>query len=158
MFKIDAFSQKQLAALNNSSPTEGCGTVLNQTKNLMKAFASFALYTGAVASYNISDDQSNPAILPLNAYVTNVVAIVATTLASGASGALALTSQLNAADLMVAKTVMAAGTIYAGVPVGTAATWVGPITAKAGSQLQAVISVGALTAYSVEWFVEFVIA
>ena len=159
MFPVDSQSQKRLTSINTASPTEGCGTILNQTKSCIKCFSSFALNTGATSTgYNLNDDQGNAAILPYNSYVTNVVAVVLISLATSASGALALTSQLGTADLMAAKTTLTAGTLYAGAPVGTSATWVGPVTAKSGNQIQSAISVGALTAFSVEWICEFVIA
>ena len=134
----------------------GMGDAIHRTKCLMKVNYDFAVLGGAIGSLACIDDLGNNATLPLNSYVTNVVTTVKTSLATSASGAFAL-SVLTTADLMAAKTTLTAGTLYAGVPVGTAATWVGPITAQAGSTVNGVISIGALTAIKMQAFIEFVI-
>ena len=132
----------------------GMGDAIHRTKCMLKCNYSFVVQGGATGSVAMVDDLGNSATLPKGAYVTNVVVSVKTSLASSSSGAFAL-SVLTTADLMAAKTTLPAASLYAGVPVGTAATWVGPITAAAGSVIDGVISVGALTGIVIQAFVEF---
>lgn len=160
MFPIDTKSQALLARGNNYDPLPGMGTIIHKTKNCMKALYDFSVLGGATGSLLLVDDQGNPAILPLNAIVTNVVCIVLTAVTSAGSATVALGSNIAAAttDLMAAtaKASLASGFV-AGVPVGTAATWVGPVTAQAGSQVQATIGTAALTAGKLEYIIEYII-
>lgn len=160
------FNQAQVAAgvptqLNKTTPIEQAGYVLHQTKGLLKCIFNVLAQTGGTApagSYNLVDDLGNPATLPQGAVVTNVVCYVKTAFV-GTSGTVALTSTLVAADLMAATAIasLSLGAVVAGKPVGTAATWVGPITAVAGSTVQAVVATTTQTAGYAEYFLEFVI-
>lgn len=158
MFANDTVAQALLTRLNVTAPHENVGTVIHRTKNMIKCTFDFAVYTGAVGTYNLLDELGNPAILPKNAYVTNVVAVVQTAMTSAASGTLQL-NLLSSADLMAAKlsAALTLAAVVAGVPVGTAATWVGPVVTATGTQLAAQVVTGAITAGKVQWFVEYVI-
>lgn len=141
--------------INKTTPIEQLGYVVHQTKGLLKAIADFAVQGGAAGSYGLLDDLGNPAILPQGATVTNVVSVVNTAAVGGTSIACKL---LTSAD-MQAATVTASLTlaaVIAGAPVGTAATWVGPVTAAAGSQINSTL-VGTYSAYKITYFIEFVI-
>lgn len=159
MFPNNARGNALLAIENVESPIEGLAMIVHKTKNLLCAVYDFAVLGGAVSSIPLVDDQGNPAILPVGAIVTNVVAYVVTAVTTAASGTLSL-GLLTTTDLQGAT---AAGTLtlgakVAGTPVGTAATWVGPVVTTTGTQLQASIATGALTAGKVKYFVEYVCA
>jgi hypothetical protein len=162
MFPKDALSQKLMARANACDPLPNSGTVIDRSKNLMRVIYDFTVNGGAVGTIPLVDDQGNAAILPQGAIVTNVTAHVLVAGTTSASGTLALGSNISAAttDLMGA-TAMASltlGAFVAGTPVGTAATWKGPVTAVAGSQIQATIATGALTAGKVAYLVEYVVS
>lgn len=154
------FNKVQVAAglpiqINKTTPMEQTGVVIHQTKGLLKCIADFAVIGGVAGSYTLTDDLGNPTLLPQGAIVTNVVAVVNTAAVGGTSIALTL---LTAGDLQTA-TVTASLTlaaVVAGNPVGTAATWVGPVTAAAGTNVQAKL-VGTYSAFKITYFVEFVI-
>lgn len=146
-----------LAAANNDSPLEKIGTEIHRCKNMMKVVYDFSVLGGATGDILLLDDQGNAAILPLNAVVTNVTCSVLTAVTSAGSATVAL-KLLTSADLMAAtaKASLASGFV-AGAPVGTAATWVGPVTAQAGTQIKATVGTAALTAGKLNYFVEYVI-
>lgn len=155
------FNKAQVAAaypakLDATTPLEGAGTIIHRTKGLLKAVADFSVQGGAAGSYGLLDDQGNPAILPPGAIVTNVVAVVVTAAAGGTTIALKL---LTAADLMAATATasLTLAAVVAGAPVGTAATWVGPVTSATGTQINSTL-VGTYTAYKINYFIEFVIS
>ncbi len=154
IFPADSFSQKLLTRANNSSPLEGVGDIINHTKNMMRLTYDFAVLGGTATSIGLLDDQGNAAILPKGAIVTNVV-MNTLTQPLPATSSINLTL-LAGADLMVAKIPPAVG-FAAGVPVGTSATWVGPVTAAGGTQPLMVLSGSNFTAGKIEWFVEYVI-
>lgn len=158
MFPNDSTGNALLASVNTRAPDEGLGTVVHKTKNLLCAVYDFAVNGGLVSTINLVDDQGNPAILPKGALVTNVVARVITAATSGGSATVSL-GLLTAIDLMAATAVasLTLGANVAGVPVGTAATWVGPVTATGGTQVTAGIAVAALTAGKIKYFIEYVI-
>lgn len=161
MLTNDLPGQTLRTALNTHAPHEGAGDALNKTKNCLKAIWDFATLGGAASSINLLDEFGNAAVLPKGAYVTNVVAIVKTTATSGGSATLSLDA-LATADLMaataVASLVSTAGSeLIAGKPVGTKASWVGPITAVAGTNVTATIAVAAMTAGKIIFSIEYVI-
>ena len=155
IFAADSKSQALLSRANAADPLPGIGSVINATKNMMRVTYDQAVLA-ATGSLALVDDQGNPALLPKGAIVTNVVMNVITQpLPSTSSIALQL---LVAADLMAEKAQSSMGIGFvAGVPVGTAATWKGPVTAAAGSAPTAVLSGSNLTAGKIEWFIEYVI-
>jgi hypothetical protein len=158
-FTNDAPGLALLTAFSNTSPFEGSGLPIHRTKNMMVVVYDFAVSGGATTGTKLLlDDQGNPATLPKGAIVTNVTADAITSVTSSGSGTLGL-QLLTSSDLAsaIAKTALAAGDFAAGVPVGTAATWVGPVTAVGGTQMQAIIATAALTAGKVKFFVEYVI-
>jgi hypothetical protein len=146
-----------LAAAIADSPLEGLGLEVHRCKNMMKVIYDFSVLGGAIGDIFLLDDQGNKAILPTGAIVTNTVCNVITAVTSAGSATVAL-KLLNSADLMgaTAKASLASGFV-AGVPVGTAATWVGPVTAQAGTQVKATVAVAALTAGKLQFFIEYVI-
>lgn len=157
MFPKDATSQKNLARANNYDPLPGSGTVIDRTKCLMRAVYDFAVLGGAISTIPLVDDQGNPATLPQGAIVTSVVAHTVTSVTSSAVTGIAL-NLLTAGDMQASqvKATLAAGTFVAGTPVGTAATWVGPVTAVGGTQLAVTIITTAVTAGKIYYFVEYV--
>ncbi len=159
MFPKDTKSQQLLAAYNANDPDPRIGTFLNKTKNSLCAVYDFSVEGGAIATLPLLDDMGNPAILPQGAIVTNVVCNVITALASAGSATLALGSGNSGAttDLLgaTAKASLASG-LVAGVPVGTAATSVGPLNASAaGCQVQATIAVATLTAGKIYFNIDY---
>lgn len=155
------FNQNQIALgyparANVYDPLPTIGTTIHQTKCLIKTRYSFAVQGGATGTVALVDDIGNTATLPLDTYVTNVVLTVGTSLASSASGSFGI-NLLTTGDLYATATTITAGTLYAGVPVGTAATWKGPVTSQQGTAPVGAITVGALTAIDVTPFIEFVI-
>lgn len=161
-FAKDTSSQALLNKANRTAPLEGIGTVVDRSKNLMVAVYDFAVSGGVSGSTNyLLDDAGNVATLPLGAIVTNVVGDVITTMASSGAGAATISlSLLTATDLMSAKNsaaLVSSAPFVAGAPVGTAATWVGPVTSVYGSQISARIASGTVTAGKVKYFIEYVI-
>lgn len=160
MFPKDQTSQKNLARANTFDPLPGSGTIMDRTKNIMVAVYDFAVLGGAISTIPLVDDQGNPAVLPQGAYVTNVVAHVITACV-GVSGTLSLGTNLAASVVdLVAATAVASLTIganIAGVPVGTAATWKGPITAVGGNNIVAAIATTPFTAGKVYFVVEYIV-
>ena len=154
IFPADPKSQKLLLIANATDPLPGIGDVINHTKNMMRVIYDFSVLGGTATSVSILDDQGNAAILPKGAIVTNVVMNTLTQpLPSTSSVNLTL---LTSADLMATKPQPSVG-FLAGVPVGTAGSWVGPVTATAGTQILAVLTGSTLTAGKIEWFIEYVI-
>jgi len=154
IFPQDKINQNLLLKYNASTPVEGIGTLLNQTKNMMRVTYDIAVLAGT-GTIPLVDDQGNAAYLPKGALVTNVVMNVLTQpLPSTSSVALQL---LTAGDLMAEKAQSAVTGIVAGVPVGTAATWKGPVTAVNGTIPNVVLTGSTLTAGKIEWFIEYVI-
>lgn len=156
IFPQDAFSQAALKSFNARDPYPGMASIVNQTKNMMRLTYDFSVLGGAVTSIGLVDDQGNTAYLPKGAIVTNVVANVLTQpLPSTSSVNVTL---LSSGDLMAEKAQSSLGLGFvAGVPVGTAATWKGPVTSQAGTNPIAVITGSTLTAGKIEWFLEYVI-
>lgn len=149
-----------ITILNNDSPSEGLGTELNQTKNLMKLVYDFAVLGGAVGDIGLLDDQGNAAILPKGAIVTRSFANVLTNVTSGGSATVAL-KLLTAADLLAATakaSLVTSAPLVEGVCTGTSATMVGPVTATAGTQVKATVGTAALTAGKIQFFLEYVLS
>lgn len=157
MFPSDAISQALLAAANAKTPLEGVGTVIHKTKCMVRAVWDFAVQGGAVGTLNLLDEQGNPAIIPKGGFVTNVVLDVVTAATTSASGTGSL-GLLTTTDLLGATAAASITGVLAGVPVGTAATWKGPVTAVAGTQITFTIATGALTAGKFNAMIEYVIA
>lgn len=146
-----------LSRANKASPLEGIGSVINKTKGLLVAVYDFSVEGGAVGTIYLLDDEGNPAILPRGAVVTNVVVSTLTTLASGGATNVSI-GVLNTQDLLgvTAKGTLAAPGFDAGTPVGTAATWVGPVADNGGTQVYMTIYLNALTAGKMKIFIEYV--
>lgn len=157
IFPQDTAMQTLLTRANRVDPLPGIGDIINRTKNMMRVTydASSMALTGSVS---LLDDQGQVAYLPKGAIVTNVVANVLTQpLPSTSSVNLTM---LTGADLMANKAQSAMGLGFvAGVPVGTAATWVGPVTSNMGTNpLMVIMATGSnLTAGKIQWFIEYVI-
>jgi hypothetical protein len=158
-FPVDTKSQALLGLANNRDPLPGIGLIIHRTKNAIKCTYNFAVSGGAISTIPLNDDQGNPCTLPLNAIVTNVVAYSSTAVTSAGSATISLGSNISGSttDLMSAtgKATLSQGAFTAGNPVGTAATWVGPVTTQAGSQVQVAIAAAAVTAGVVEFFIEY---
>lgn len=157
MFANDSTAQALLAGANSHSPLEGLGTVVHRTKNCIRAVWDFAVQGGAVSTINLLDEQGNPAILPKGAIVTNVVLDVVTPCTTSASGTGSL-GLLTATDLLAATAAASITGFLAGVPVGTAATWKGPVTAVGGTQITFGIATGALTAGKFNAIIEYIVS
>lgn len=142
---------------NNVDPHPQLGTFVDRTKNAMVVVYDFDAQGGATGTLKLLDDQGNPAIFPQGAIITNVVANVITDLTSGGLATVSL-GLLTTTDLLAATNFDDLTGFVAGVPVGTAASWVGPVTAtEPGSQITATIGVAALTAGKVYFNIEYVI-
>ncbi len=146
-----------LLKANNAAPLEGIGTVIDRTKNTIVCVYDFSVLGGAVGDINLLDSQGQPCILPQKAVVSNVVTSTQTLFATSTGGSFAL-KLLTTADLKAAVPAasMDATTPFdAGVPVGTAATLVGPITAALGTYVKASITSGDLTAGKTNVFIDY---
>lgn len=155
IFPQDTKNQNLLTLANVRDPYPGIGSIVNWTKNMLRVTYDFSVLGGTATTVGLLDDQGNAAFLPKGAIVTNVVMNVLTQpLPSTSSVNLTM---LTAGDLMATKPQSSITGFVAGVPVGTAATWVGPVTAQSGTQPSAVISGSTLTAGKMEWFIEYVI-
>lgn len=161
MLPKDLKSQQLLTEYDNNDPDPHLGTFLNKTKCAMVAVYDFASNGGVIGTIPLNDDLGNPAKLPPGAIVTNVVANVITQPTSLGAATVGLGSNISGAtaDLMAqtAKASLPVGFV-AGAPVGTAASWVGPIPASDfGLQVQATIAAAALTAGKIYYNIEYVI-
>ena len=158
IFPQDTFSQALLTRANNYDPLPGIGNVINKTKNLLRCTYDFSVLGGAATTIGLLDDQGNAAILPKGAIVTNAVVNVLTAMSQTTSSV--LFTVLSGGDVVALKapsSYITGGTFVAGVPVGTAATWVGPVTATMGTHPSITISQSVLTAGKLELFLEYVI-
>lgn len=157
IFPQDSTNQNLLTRANNAAPLEGIGTVINKTKNMARYTYDFSVLSAVAGSVFLVDDQGNAASLPKGAIVTNVVMNVLTQpLPSTSSVSLGL---LTATDLMAQKAQGSITGFVAGAPVGTAATWVGPVVQQSGwlAAPVATITGSTLTAGKMEFFIEYVI-
>lgn len=136
----------------------GIGTEVNQCANRMKCVWDFAVLGGAAGDILLLDDQGNPAMLPLGAVVTGFSAYVISSALGGTSIAGKL---LGAADLMAATVIasLTTGVVWNGKPIsggaGAAATVVGPVVAKLGSQVKITIA-GTMTAGKICFYVDYI--
>lgn len=136
------------------TPFEGLDLALNQTKGMLKVMYDFTTLGGAISTINLLDENGNAAILPAGAIVTNCTFDVITPLTTSASGTMAV--NVEAAGDMKAALAAASWTgKLAGIPVGTAATWVKTTVPR---QVQATIATGAITAGKWYGFIEFVLS
>lgn len=163
-FGPDAASQALLQRANKTSPLEGIGTVISQSKNLVHAVYDFAVLGGVAgtAGINLVDEQGNAIALPKGAYVTNATYNIITAPVSAGDTSvsfflLAAGDLLAASDLKTASGRTWIGPVTAGVPVGTAATWLGPTTSVNGSSVALVLVGSNLTAGKINLFLEYVI-
>jgi hypothetical protein len=136
------------------SPMEPLGPVLVQKKGVLTAVYDFSVQGGAIGSLNLLDMDGNPALLPAGAIITNCTFDVITALTTSASGTMAVNSE-GAGDLKAALAAASWTGKLAGVPVGTAATWV-KLTAQ--RQIVATIATGAITAGKWYAFIEFLLS
>lgn len=144
------------ALLQARAPNDNLlGLELHRTKNLVMAVYDFSVNGGAVSSINLSDEFGNLVIFPIGAIITNVTLDVITACTTSASGTLALDSQAGG-DLLAATAAASVTGKLAGVPVGTAATWVK--IATSAKQLKATIATGALTAGKAYIFIEYLLS
>lgn len=143
-------NQTLRAVADASDPLPGIGTELNQTKNSLVCVFDFATLGGAISTIQLKDSQGNAAVLPAGSVITSVFIDSVVAVTSAGSATIALTTGVNAGDLLAAtaKASFSANALVAGVPVGTAATSVKvPNTvAQGGTPISAVIAVAALTA------------
>ena len=166
---FDGISQALLTRANNASPLEGIGTVLNKTRNHLRATYDFAVLGGNIStasSFSLVDDQGNAAILPFGSIVTQTWSNVLTTVTGTAVAAAQVNLQLLAAsDLCAAVNVISLSTsalsqrsiMNACVQTGVPTTFVGPVTAAAGTQLKINLSSASMTAGKFEFFIDYVI-
>lgn len=157
MFPKSEKYQALIDSYNARDPHPEIGTILDRTKNAMVAVYDFDVDGGTVGVINLVDDKGDPAVLPPGAIVTNVVANTITDLTSGGLATISL-GVIADADLAAADAFSnyVAG-FKAGAPVGTAATWVGPVVAGLGSRIYAKVAVAALTAGKIYFNIEYVI-
>lgn len=157
IFPQDLKNQALLTRANNYDPLPGIGNIANWTKNMLRVTYDFSVLGGAATTIGLLDDQGNAAILPKGAIVTSAVVNVLTSVSATTSSV--EVSLLTGGDLVANTTPTAinTGSFVAGVPVGTAATWRGPVTATMGTQPTITIAASALTAGKFEVFLEYVI-
>lgn len=177
IFPQDAPQQALLKRANNVDPLPGIGNVVNWTKNMVRATYDFSVQgSPAVNSVGLSllDDQGNTIALPAGAIITNATFNVLTAVKSAGNSSVAV-YLLTAGDILASSTFgQLAGFQWnkgftAGVPVGTAATWLGPTTVAGpfasapgvmvgGSSVALVVSAGSLLSQGkFELFLEYVI-
>lgn len=141
----------QKTQFGKKSPLEGLDVALNQTKGVLTAVYDFSTLGGAIGTLNLLDMDGNAAVLPAGAIITNCTFDVITALTTSASGTMAINSE-GAGDLKAALAAASWTGKLAGIPVGTAATWV-KLTAQ--RQIQATIATGAITAGKFYAFIEY---
>lgn len=138
----------------SKSPLEPLGAALNQKKGVLAFVYDFSVNGGAISSINLNDLDGNPAILPVGAIVTNCTFDVITALTTSASGTMAINTE-GAGDMKAALAAASWTGKLAGIPVGTAATWVKTTVAR---PVVATIATGAITAGKFYGFIEFLIS
>lgn len=145
----------QKTFFGSKSPLELLGPVLNQKKGVLTAVYDFAVNGGAVATtYYLLDMDGNPAVLPIGAIITNCTFDVITPLTTGDSATLACNAN-SAGDLKAALAAASWTGKLAGVPVGTAATWVKLTAAR---QINVSVATGSITAGKFYAFIEFLLS
>lgn len=157
-FPSSSAGSAQYTKFNTSAPLEGIGDVLDHTKAMTIAVYDFAVLGGSIGMVSLTTDRDSTVVatLPQGAVVTNVVGYPVTAM-TGTSATFAL-HLLSGSDLMVNQTAMTVGTNIAGVPVGTASTWKGPVTVAQGSSgsiIKMDIQSGAITAGKIKFFIEY---
>ncbi len=142
------------SAANKACPTEGLGTELDRTKNVIRCQYDFAVQGGATGSVICLDPEGNQCKLPDNAIITRAWLDVLTTLTSGGSATVALTANA-AGDILVAQDYadLTAGFVEC-IQDGTAENFV-KLTAE--RTILFVIAGAALTAGKADLFLEYVI-
>jgi len=162
MFENSTKGTAQRNEANRAAPNENLGEAVHKTKCMLVAVYDFAVLGGAVSTINLLDDNSNAALLPVGAVVTEVVCAVLTTVTSGGSATVSC-DLLVAADLMAATAkaslVQTAGSQYTlGKPVMSDVTkFVGPVSAVGGSNVTVTIGTAALTAGKIKYFISYFI-
>lgn len=144
----------QKILFGKKTPFEGLDFALNQTKGCLLVVYDFAVQGGATGAIPLLDTDGNAAILPAGAIVTNCTFDVITALTTAASGTMAV--NVEAAGDMKAALAAASWTgKLAGIPIGTAATWVKTTVPR---QVTATIATGAITAGKWYGVIEFVLS
>lgn len=145
---------KLLNEMNTRAAKAQLGSLLENMGNRLVAKYSFAVQGGAVGDIALVDDQGNPATLPINAVVTDVLVDVITPATSGGSATVAIKSN-GAADLLGATAVASITGKLDGIPVSSAAT---AVKMTAERTLYATVAVAALTAGKFNVIIDYVIS
>lgn len=141
------------------SPYEALAGALNQKRGVLKCVYDFAVQGGATGTLPLKDENGNPAILPINAIITQVYFDIITAFSStGNNGTIALTGNTSG-DLLAAVDAdtlpLSAGHPGSGIPIGTAATMVKLTAAR---QITLAIATNAMLTGRANFFVEFVLS
>ncbi len=149
----------QKVTFGTKSPLEPLAKALNQKRGVLKCPYDFAVQGGAVSTIKLLDDNGDPAILPLNAIITQVYFHIITAFVSTSNdGTIALTAN-SSGDLLAAVDAdtlpLSASHPGAGIPIGTAATMV---ILTAARQISLEIATHAMTAGKANFYVEFVLS
>jgi hypothetical protein len=98
-------------------------SLMKSREHSLKCVYDFSVQGGAIGTLNLLDVVGKPCVLPNKAIIRDVLIDAVTTLTSGGSAVVGLSSGKTAGDMKANATAFSAYTgLVAGVPVGTAAT------------------------------------
>lgn len=146
-----------LNRMNSVASKTQLGTMLRQRKGTIKAIYDVSAdpTRGTVASHNLLDEDGNAIVIPKGAIITQCYFDVITAFTStGNNGTFAFNSE-GAGDLLAAVDADTKSGVFAGVPVGTAATM---IKMTAARTLQATVATNALLTGKLHCFVDYVLS
>jgi len=154
MFNISTAGQALLVKANTTSPLEGLGTVVNQTKNMIKCVYDYSVLGSVQTPTGLLDDQGNACVLPVGAIaVRDYLYVVTAFVGPGASVSLSLKSlaDLKALTAITALTLAAPleGALTGAMTLALGATTV-------ASSQPYIWSNGALTAGKLNVYIEYV--
>jgi hypothetical protein len=118
---VAAETRYALNKMNDSARKYQLGSLLNNSKNMIKCQYNFSTQGGAIGSINLLDEDGLPVTIPKNFIITRVIVDVLTAPTSSGAATVALKSK-NAADLLAATAIASVTGIMNGVPQGSAGT------------------------------------
>jgi hypothetical protein len=146
-----------LNRMNSVASKVQLGTMLRNRKGTLKCIYDVSAdpTRGAVGAHNLLDEDGNAITLPAGAIITQVYFDIITAFTStGNNGTFAFNSE-GAGDLLAAVDADTKSGVFAGIPVGTAATM---IKMTAARTLQATVATNALLTGKVHCFVDYVLS
>ncbi len=144
------------ARMNAMSPLEGLGIVVNKTQSMLVAVYDFAVQGGDTGTIKLLDDKGNPAILPDNVVIQDVLVEVITAVTSSDTATVAIGANTTT-DLLgaTAKGSLTVGAFLDGVPADAAAN---AVKTTAERQITATVATTALTAGKIRAYIRYVIS